>query len=78
MKPEDHGIWSIRTHDLRLYGWFYEKAIFILAAIEEKQELKENPSKYDAAVSKCVKFRDELDLDEPKTIFGSWDDVCGD
>ena len=52
MRPEDEGIWRIRTHDLRVVGWFPARGIFIITEVELKQN--------------CTAERDEQLLQEAR------------
>ena len=36
MRPETAGIWELRTYDLRFFGWFWKKGVFVLSSIETK------------------------------------------
>lgn len=75
MDPKEEGIWVIRTSDLRMYGWFYRPSQFILSCVEFKVNVVGNSVAYAALVEICCSFRDELDLDEPKTEFGDLEHV---
>ncbi|WP_347140988.1 hypothetical protein [Paracoccus sp. SSK6] len=74
LRPEEDGVWELRTHDLRFFGWFWRKGVFIIAAAEQAKRCKDlnlyagyrNQSKYD---------RENLDLDPPKFTNGALSDV---
>lgn len=65
----DNGIWELKTADVRLFGWFAAKDCFICTAGDTKYRILEYrlvPGYRDEA----VRFRDALDLDEPKFVTG--------
>jgi len=74
LKPEQEGVWELRTHDLRLFGWFWRKGVFIFTAIDQAKRCKDlnlyagyrNQTKHD---------RENLDLDPPKFTPGGLSDV---
>lgn len=74
LRPEDQGIWELRTHDLRFFGWFWIKGVFIISSVEQAGRCKKlwlYPGHRDQARSD----REALNLDEPKFITGDLEDV---
>jgi hypothetical protein len=69
-----HGEWELKTIDLRLFGWFSKQDIFICCSIDFATRVKEI-GLYNGYRDEAVRFRDLLDLDEPKFISG--DDPSG-
>jgi hypothetical protein len=70
LRPIGHGVWELKTADLRLFGWFVRQDHFVISSCERKQRLKDVPGLYNGYVNEAVGRRDQLDLDEPKFIGG--------
>lgn len=64
-----HGVWELKTPDLRLFGWFPKKDVFVCTAINFKRLIRDH-SLYQGYVGAAVHFRENLDLNEPKFIPG--------
>lgn len=64
-----HGVWELKTLEVRLFGWFYRKDIFICASCALADDVKQN-ALYEHHRDIVVAARDALDLDEPKFIPG--------
>jgi hypothetical protein len=69
LDPLPAHVWELKTTDVRLFGWFAKKAIFVLVCGELKAHLKKR-REYTPFVERVVVFRRRLDLDEPKAITG--------
>ena len=65
--PQSHGVYEMKTTDVRMFGWFYRKGIFIAARGCMKKDVKGN---YDAERKVVEIFRDSLDLPPPSFIRG--------
>ncbi len=69
-----HGVWELKTPELRLFGWFPKNDVFICASIATLDDIKINGKPNKEAVNnqrKKVSFvRSKLPLDEPKYIPG--------
>lgn len=74
MFPHAYGVWELRTADLRFFGWFWRKGIFIISAVDQKVRCLEfglnGPYR-----DQCIRDRDGLDLDPPTFISGDLRDV---
>jgi hypothetical protein len=71
-KPLTHiedGIWELKTADLRMFGWFYEKDCFIGSAANHTDVVKQLKL-YRPYAKEAVRFRDQLDLNKPKFVPG--------
>jgi hypothetical protein len=71
-KPLTHirdGIWELKTADLRMFGWFYVKDCFIGSAANLTNTIK-RLNLYKPYVEEAVRFRDALDLNNPKFVSG--------
>lgn len=75
MRPESDGIWELRTHDLRFFGWFWKKGVFVLSAIDTKARCVKIQGLYGGYREQSKTDRDTIDLDEPKYILGEIEDV---
>lgn len=72
VKPLVHlgdGIWELKTADVRIFGWFPQKDCFIATAGNLKRVIVELKM-YRPYCEESVRFRDNLDLDDPKFIPG--------
>jgi hypothetical protein len=74
MRPEAFGVWELKTPDVRVFGWFQARNVFIIANIDSAFRCKEHDL-YTGFRNDTVRRRDLLDLDEPKFILGGYDDV---
>jgi len=71
-KPLRHvgdGIWELKTADLRMFGWFYEKDCFIGSAANLADLIK-RLHLYIPYGEETARLRDALDLDVPKFVPG--------
>jgi hypothetical protein len=59
MRPLDRGIWTLKTPDVRIFGWFHEKDCFICSAVDAAWRVKEVPL-YRGYIDEAVRFRDEI------------------
>lgn len=69
LKPYDNYTWELKTADLRLFGWFYKKDVFILSSLFMAGDTKKS-GLYTGFSNEAAKRRDELSLDPPKEIKG--------
>jgi len=74
LKPEQEGVWELRTHDLRLFGWFWRKGVFIFTAIDQAKRCKDLHL-YAGYINQTKHDRENLDLDPPKFAPGGLLDV---
>lgn len=74
LRPKDSYVWELRTADLRFFGWFWRKGIFILSAVDLKQRCARY-NLYAGYRDQCEHDRETLDLDPPKFIAGDLNDV---
>lgn len=74
LRPEEDGIWELRTHDLRFFGWFWKKGVFIAAAAEQAKRCKDL-NLYAPYREQSKRDREILNLDTPKFINGGIIDV---
>jgi hypothetical protein len=67
LHSRDRGVWELRTPDLRIFGWFPIKDHFVAVVANDATFIKEHDL-YEGYIGEVVRFRDQLDLDEPKFI----------
>jgi hypothetical protein len=63
------GVWELRTSDLRTFGWFPLKDHFVGVVANDATYIKDHDL-YPGYIGEVVRFRNQLDLDEPKFIQG--------
>lgn len=64
-----HGIWELKTKELRIFGWFSSVDVFIACSIDFATRIKAHRL-YAGYRDEAVRFRDTLDLTPPKFITG--------
>jgi hypothetical protein len=71
-KPLNHlgeGVWELKTADLRLFGWFPVKDIFMLTCIDTATKVK-TYNLYPGYAGEVVRQRNALPLNDPKFVVG--------
>jgi hypothetical protein len=71
-KPLRHiagGVWELKTPDLRVFGWFDQMDSFIAVCADQKNRIL-NHGLYHGYCGEVARFRERLDLDEPKFLPG--------
>jgi hypothetical protein len=74
MNPSEDGIWELKTTDLRLFGWFKTRGMFVIANLDTAMRCKLY-GLYAGYRGDCVRRRDALNLDPPKFMTGGYRDV---
>lgn len=74
MDPHDKGIWELKTPDVRVFGWFVKRGVFVMANVDSAINVKDHHL-YTGYRENCVYRRDQLDLDAPKFLVGEYADV---
>jgi hypothetical protein len=74
LEPKGNGVFEFKTPDTRIFGWFVRKDKFVAARANSAENIKKHKL-YDGYVAEIIKFRDRLDLDPPKFVTGSIEDV---
>ena len=72
-KPLTHikdGVWELKTPDIRIFGWFNRKDCFIGVVADDATRIKTYHLYHGYANVTTARFRDALDLDEPKYVTG--------
>lgn len=69
IRSYEDGIWELKTADVRLFGWFYQLDWFVGAAVDQAWKVKDH-NLYTGYMSEVIRFRDNLDLNEPKFVPG--------
>lgn len=73
LNPEANGVWELRTADLRFFGWFWRKCVYILSAVDTKAKCK--TGLYVGYRGQAEHDRTVLNLDPPKFINGKLSDA---
>ncbi len=71
MKPDEDGVWELRTHDLRFFGFFWRKGVFVMTSADTKAKCIKVNGLASGHRNNAIYFRGGLDLDEPKFVPGS-------
>jgi hypothetical protein len=77
LMPMADEVWEMKTADIRIFGWMYQPRKFI-AVFGDYADLYKGRNKtrsYDDARGKVVRERDNLDLDQPKFVSGTFDEL---
>ena len=70
IQPLGDGVWYLKTPDLRIFGWFWRKDCFIGVVADTAERVKKH-GLYEGYRGDVVRFRNKLELDEPKFIPGT-------
>ena len=63
------GIWYLKTPDIRIFGWFYQKDYFIGSGGDCAEKIK-HYNLYHGFANQAVLHRNRLNLNEPKFVPG--------
>lgn len=69
LRPVNSGVWELKTGDVRIFGWFPTKDHFIGVVAHDAYRVKYYDL-YHGLVGEVVRYRDALDLDQPKFLPG--------
>jgi|SRR5713101_4290459 len=72
-KPLIHitdGVWELKTQDIRIFGWFHKKDCFIGSVADDATRIKKYRLYHGYANVTTKRFREALDLDNPKYVPG--------
>ncbi len=69
MTPVENGVWELKAPDIRFFGWFPEKDVFVAARVDSFARVKQF-GLADGLREETIRFREALDLNEPKFIAG--------
>lgn len=69
IRPVGDGVWELKTADIRIFGWFCCKDVFVGHCADTAERIKEY-NLYYGYRGEVVRFRDELGLDSPKFVPG--------
>lgn len=77
LTPRDAEVWEHKTADLRVFGWMHKPRIFIAVFGGYADDYKGPTRKksYEDAVRRVENYRTALNLDEPKFVTGTYDDL---
>lgn len=69
LTPMGDGVWYLKTRDLRIFGWFIAKDCFVGVVADTFERVKKY-NLYQGYRGEVTRFRNELQLDEPKFVPG--------
>lgn len=69
LRPYGQGVWELKTGDVRIFGWFAKKDHFVGVVAHDAYFVKRHDL-YHGLVGEVVRYRDALDLDNPKFVPG--------
>lgn len=72
MIPDEMWIWELKTIDLRLFGWFHRRSVFIVGNIESAFKCHDIHGLHAGYRNDTDRRRRNLDLDEPKFCEGGY------
>jgi hypothetical protein len=72
LHPGHRGVVELKTSDVRIFGWFYRRDVFIATNGHDTTFIKER-GLYAGYRDEACRLRDQLNLDPPKFITGSMD-----
>jgi hypothetical protein len=61
LRPYEHGVWELKTGDVRIFGWFPKKDHFIGVVAHDAYFVKRHDL-YHGLIGEVVRFRDALIL----------------
>ena len=67
LRCRGQGVWELRTPDIRVFGWFPLRDHFVGVVANDATFIKKHDL-YDGYIGEVVRFRDQLNLDQPKFI----------
>ena len=73
LQPGEKDVFELKTADLRLFGWFYRRDIFI-ASFGDSVERVKTHALYNGYRDETVRLRAALPLDEPKWLKNAKED----
>jgi hypothetical protein len=73
IKPIGSGVWELKTADVRVFGWFCKRDVFVGVAADFKWRILQHRL-YAGYRDRVLRFIAGLDLDEPKCLIGGVED----
>lgn len=76
LAPCEKGVWELKTPDVRIFGWFVEKDVFIGVVADDATFVKVH-GLYSGYRDEVVRFRDQIELeyiegDHPNDVVSDW------
>lgn len=62
-------LWKLKTAEVRIFGWFAQRDVFVGVSGFDADHVKRH-GLYHGIAGDVARFRDQLDLDEPKFVDG--------
>jgi hypothetical protein len=73
LRPHEKDVFELKTADLRIFGWFYRRDVFI-ASFGDSMERVKTFELYGGYRDETVRLRAALPLDEPKWLQNAKED----
>ncbi|WP_223177799.1 hypothetical protein [Sphingobium sp. KCTC 72723] len=70
LNPKSKGVWEIKTPDVRMFGWFYLKDVFIATSVDTKHRILEH-NLYTGYINEASDLRIKFFGDEAEYISGT-------
>lgn len=70
LNPTSEGVWEIKTPDVRLFGWFHLKDVFIATAADTKHRILEH-GLYKGYINEASALRAKFFGDEAQHVSGT-------
>lgn len=74
MEPNGAWVWELKTIDVRFFGWFYKRGVFIIANADSTVRCK-TYGLYTGYRDDTERRRNNLEIDGPKLQSGGYDHV---
>lgn len=76
LRPCERSVWELKTPDVRVFGWFYEKDVFVAVVADDATFVKER-NLYSGYRDEVVRFREKTGLkciegDHPDDVVSDW------
>lgn len=71
MQPMERDVYELKSADLRFFGWFYRRGIFIVTAADTMENVHSQEGLSSRHRDGVIAERNVLDLDPPKYIEGA-------
>jgi hypothetical protein len=77
LMPMTDEVWEIKTADTRIFGWMHQprKFIAVFGDYADLYKGRNRTRSYEDAKRKVIRDRNNLDLDEPKFVSGTFDEL---
>lgn len=71
MRPYENDVYELKTSDLRVFGWFARRKVFIAAVASTFEITHKANGIHGVFRDQVISMRESLDLDAPKWVVGA-------